>query len=165
MVYKRNIITMDWTDRNHGDQYLARRKSLTPHGVDFTPKLGLSLYRLEPGKRAFPAHYHSANDEAILVLDGSGSLRHGADIIPLAQGDYIHLAAGSGQAHQVINDGDGPLDYLCFSTMIAPEVCVYPDSNKVGVLTGAAPGGDPAMRQLVAFLKNTPVDYWEGEGD
>lgn len=164
MVYKRNIISAEWTDSNHGEQFAVRRKSLTPHGAGFAPRLGMSLYRLEPGKRAFPAHYHMANDEAILVLDGRGSLRLGNEMIPLEQGDYIHLPAGQAVAHQVINDSDGPLDYLCLSSMIAPEIMVYPDSGKIGVMAGAAPGGDPKARLLSRFLKDVPVDYWDGEG-
>ncbi|MDA5194661.1 cupin domain-containing protein [Govanella unica] len=163
MVYKRNIITTEWTKREHDATYRSQRKSLTPKGVGFTPKLGLSLYRLAPGKRAFPAHYHTANDEAILILDGSGSLRWGDNSIPLAQGDYIHLAAASGIAHQVINDSDSPLNYLCFSTMIEPEITIYPESDKIGITAGCAPGGDPNHMTHAAFLKNNPVDYWDGE--
>lgn len=163
MVYKRNLITIDWTTAEHGDRYAVRRKSLTPNGVDFTPKLGLSLYRLEPGKRAFPAHYHMANDEAILVLDGCGTLRIGDREVPLRQGDYVHLPAGATAAHQVINDSERPLDYLCMSSMIDPEILVYPDSEKIGVVAGAAPGGDALARLMNSYLRNAPVDYWDGE--
>lgn len=31
----------------------------------------------------------------------------------------------------MINTSDAPLRYLCFSTMVAPDVMVHPDSNKV----------------------------------
>ncbi|WP_272491495.1 hypothetical protein [Corallococcus exercitus] len=41
---------------------------------------------------------------------------------------------------------------------------MYPDSKKVGVFAGAAPGGDKASRTLHAYLPlAAEVDYWEGE--
>jgi uncharacterized cupin superfamily protein len=56
------------------------------------------------------------------------------------------------------------LEYICFSTMIAPEVAEYPDSGKIGVIAGSAPGGDKARRSLFLFYKkDRDVDYYEGE--
>lgn len=59
--------------------------------------------------------------------------------------------------------GENDLDYLMLSTMNEPDAILYPDSNKVGVMAGAAPGGNKAERTLSAFFLNTPVDYWQGE--
>ncbi|HBT01541.1 MAG TPA: cupin, partial [Citreicella sp.] len=40
----------------------------------------------------------------------------------------------------------------------------YPDSGKITVFAGAAPGGDKAARRIAAsFLQEDAVDYWEGE--
>jgi hypothetical protein len=36
-------------------------------------KLGCSLYEVPLGRRAWPCHYHRANEEAIHVLYGSGT--------------------------------------------------------------------------------------------
>jgi hypothetical protein len=36
-------------------------------------KLGYSLYEVPLGRRAWPCHYHHANEEAIYVLYGSGT--------------------------------------------------------------------------------------------
>jgi hypothetical protein len=49
------------------------------------------------------------------------------------------------------------------STMVEPEVCEYPDSGKVGIWAGAAPGAaqPPSFH---AFLRSEQeVDYWDGE--
>jgi hypothetical protein len=48
--------------------------------------------------------------------------------------------------------------------MIEPEVTVYPDSNKIGIFVGAAPGGPKEKRTLANSLRaDAEVDYWEGE--
>ena len=42
---------------------------------------------------------------------------------------------------------------------------VYPDSGKVGVVVGAAPGGPEEKRTLSGlFRQEDGVDYYEGEG-
>ena len=163
MVYKRNLQQMDWVEMGHGSRFGHTRKTLTPFEEAELPKFGLSLYRLEPGKRAFPFHEHSANDEGILVLRGSGVLRYGDDEIALQADDYVHLPAASGKAHQVINNSDALLEYFCFSSMALPEVVYYPDSNKLGsIRPGTSETGRFSGRRA-AFLHHDPLDYWEGE--
>jgi hypothetical protein len=64
------------------------------------------------------------------------------------------ILAGSGE--HPLRAGDGPLRYLALSTMIEPEVVVYPDSKKVGVLSRSQ-GLASVHRQDAA------VDCYEGE--
>jgi len=83
--------------------------------------------------------------------------------IEISKGDYITCPAGSG-AHQIINTSDKTLRYLCFSTMIEPDVIVYPDSNKIGIFVDSAPGGPKKKRTLHKYLRgDAEVDYWDGE--
>ena len=63
-----------------------------------------------------------------------------------------------------INTSDSELIYLCLSTMIKPEVMLYPDSDKIGVMTGSAPGGTKTSESFKAFYKKeSDVDYHDGE--
>ena len=50
--------------------------------------LGVSWFEIQPGKKAFPFHYHLANDEAVFVLEGEGVLRSGEEETPLRPRDY-----------------------------------------------------------------------------
>ena len=51
---------------------------------------------------------------------------------------------------------------LIVSEMTAPEVAVYPDSEKIGVF-GRAPGA-PRRGALEAFFAlESAVDFWHGE--
>jgi hypothetical protein len=53
---------------------------------------------------------------------------------------------------------------MCFSTMVAPEVMVYPDSNKVGIFGGSSPGGPKERRTFSKFLEaGAEVGYYKGE--
>ena len=162
MAYKRNVNEMGWAEMGHGERFHSQRKILTPLDQAYVPKLGVSLFRLRPGKCSFPFHEHMANDEAILVTRGRGTLRYGDEQIALAEGDYVHLPAASGNAHHVINTSAEDLEYYCFSSMALPEVVLYPDSNKIGMAASKA-SAKGERELMVAFLRKELVDYWEGE--
>ena len=161
MIYKRNLNELQWSEMRHGERFLHQRKTLTPFSEPYMPKLGISLYRVQPGKRAFPFHEHLANDEAILVTKGTGTLRYGDEEIPLVEGDYVHLPAGSGTAHQVINTSGADLEYFCLSNIGTPEVVRYPDSNKLAAYSFTKNGTE--LKRSGAILCNEPVDYWHDE--
>lgn len=163
MVYKRNVNDLEWTEMGHGERFHFQRKSLTPIKEAYVPKLGMSLFKLKPGKRSFPAHEHLGNDEAILVTSGHGTLRYGSEEIPLRPGDYVHLPAASGRAHQMRNTGSTDLEYYCLSSFVVPEVVVYPDSNKIAAIgpSGVNAAGEPA--RIAEWFRRDPVQYWDGE--
>jgi uncharacterized cupin superfamily protein len=162
MVYKQNLAEMNWAEMDRSARFSHRRKMLTPVAEAYAPKLGITLYKLQAGKRAGPYHAHSANDEAILVTKGTGTLRYGDEEIPMREGDYVHLPAASGRAHQMINTSDEDLEYFCTSSMVRPDVVIYPDSNKLAAdFPTANEDGKPARR--FAVMRHETVDYWDGE--
>ncbi|MCA9562777.1 MAG: methyltransferase domain-containing protein, partial [Myxococcales bacterium] len=127
-------------------------------------KLGCSRFVLWPGEPAYPRHFHTANEEAVFVLSGQLEVRCGAETYLLSAGDYVTFNAGPSHAHSCRCASQEPVDFLCLSTMIHPEVAVYPDSKKVGVLVGAAPGGPKEKRTLTTWFRlDDQVDYWDGE--
>lgn len=153
---------LEWSEQSHGDRFGYQRKQLGAAAGG--EKIGCSLYEAPSGKKAFPRHYHLTNEEAIYILEGRGTLRIGDGEVILSRGDYMALPAGEAWAHQVVNDSQGPLRYLCFSTMAEPDIMVYPDSEKVGIFGGAAPGGRKAKRTFSKFLSTeAEVGYYEGE--
>jgi uncharacterized cupin superfamily protein len=117
--------------------------------------LGVSWFELQPGKKAFPFHFHLANDEAVFILEGEGVLRLGDAEHPLRAGDYVGFNPGP-PGHQIVNRSEAPLRFLAISTMQEPEVAVYPDSKKVGVL---------ARRQgmMSVHKQGDAVDYYLDE--
>ena len=162
MAYKRNLAEMEWTALDHSARFSHHRKMLTPVMEAYAPKLGITLYKLEAGKRAGPFHAHSANDEAILVTRGTGTLRYGDEEIAMKEGDYVHLPAASGRAHQMINTSEAPLEYFCLSSMVQPDVVIYPDSNKIATAFRTTTA-DGQMARAFSVMRHETVDYWDGE--
>ncbi len=164
-VNHRNVVNendLEWGEQSRGESFSHRRKALgaAAHGE----KLGCSLYEIPPGRKAWPYHYHCANEEAIYVLEGSGTLRVGEREVAISQGDYVALPVGEAYAHQVSNTSGKSLRYLCLSTMVEPDILVYPDSGKVGLFAGSAPGGPKERRYLHKYLEeDAEVGYFDGE--
>lgn len=160
-----NITACDdlaWSHTEQGDHFAAKRKSLS--AATGARELGCSLYELPPGKSAWPMHAHMGNEEAVFVLEGSGTLRHANGESAISAGDYLSFPRGKDHAHQIVNTSDSPLRYLCISTMNEPDIGWYPNSRKFGLFAGSAPGGDQSKRSVQAFLpEGAQVEYWEGE--
>jgi uncharacterized cupin superfamily protein len=130
--------------------------------------IGCSHFELPPGKTAFPFHFHSALEEAIYVLEGTGRMRLGADTVEVRAGDYIAFPPGPDAAHALTNTGAGPLRYLAISGPASPaslDICVYPDSNKVAYAAGVDPVKGPRGGAWIMGLhaQQAPCDYYAGE--
>ena len=118
-------------------------------------KLGYNLTAVPPGKRAFPFHCHHLNEEMFYVIEGSGEVRIGEESFTIRAGDIIACPPGGHElAHQIINTGAGELKYLAVSTMEGPEVCEYPDSGKIAVLS-------ESIRYINRL--DSQAGYWDGE--
>lgn len=160
---RRNIVNLDElapSETRQGRHRWARRTLGEAAGGR---QLGCSHMVLPPGAVSFPFHSHAANEEAIYVLAGRGTLRLGGERLAVRPGDWIALPCGPEHAHQLVNDSDGPLEYLCVSTMRPVDVWIYPDSDKIG-FGAAPPGGGRADRYLVKYVRaGSAVDYWDGE--
>ena len=157
-----NLSDLKLSSRSKGKRFGWKRAQLG--AAAGAKRIGCSMYELPPGRQSFPYHYHCANEEAIFVLEGEGTMRLAGRRIRIRRGDYVALLVGEQGAHQVINISKRPLRYLCISTMIEPEVGIYPDSGKIGIFAGTAPGGPPAARTMRTYLRAKPeADYWDGE--
>ena len=123
--------------------------------------LGASLFELEPGSAAFPLHYHLGNEEMLIVVAGTVSLRTLDGERALAEGEVVALPRGEAGAHQVINRGAEPARILIVSEMRAPDVVVRPESNKISAF-GRPPGALGEGFHDVYFRRDA-VELWDGE--
>lgn len=103
---------------------------------------GLRRQEIGPGRRATPAHTHTAEEEFFVVLGGSGLCWLDGEIFAVGAGDCLLCLAG-GPAHSLIAGPDG-LDVLVFGTRAETEACWLP-------------------RAGVAWLGPTWVDVGNGE--
>lgn len=124
-------------------------------------KLGASIDVVPPGKRTCPYHFHYAQEEMFIVLEGEGTLRVAGEMIPIRAGDVITIPPGPEYPHHILNTSDAPLKYLSVSTMELPEVCEYPDSGKY--LTDVGRNGGPLVADGRMHRVDSDLDYWDGE--
>ncbi len=124
--------------------------------------LGASVYVLGPSQKSFPYHFHHANEEMLIVLEGDVTVRTPDGEHAASAGDSLIFSKGPGGAHQVINDSGSPARILMVSTMVEPEIAEYPDSGNIGVFAGRAPG-ESGKANLSRFIDGSAVvDYFEG---
>jgi uncharacterized cupin superfamily protein len=112
--------------------------------------LGGSVYEFGPGERNGPYHYELGNEECLLVLAGTPTLRHPEGREVLAVGDMVAFPEGPAGAHQLINEAAAVARVLILSTRREPYGCAYPDSGKLSTAAGV-------------FRLADAVDYWDGE--
>jgi uncharacterized cupin superfamily protein len=117
---------------------------------------GISVYELPPVQAICPYHYECGEEEWLLVLEGTPTLRHPEGSERLEPWDVVFFEKGPAGAHGIRNETDQPVRVLMFSTVVIPTATVYPDSDKVGVWTG-----DPEIDMTVR--RESKVDYFDGE--
>jgi uncharacterized cupin superfamily protein len=154
--------SLEWESRERGETAF-RRKQPSDVVADGDPDLGCSLYELPAGGKSWPYHYHEGNAEALYVLAGEGQIRLDGEHHRVEGGSYVHLPAGEGSAHRVVNDSVEPLRYLAVSTMREPDVTVYPDSGTIGVFAGSPPGGREERTVSGYYCRDDDVSYPDGE--
>ena len=118
--------------------------------------IGGSMYEVEPGDRLWPYHTHHANEEWVIVIRGTPTLRTHEGEQELAEGDVVAFPRGKQGAHQVVNRTETPIRVLMLSTLIAPDVVEYLDSGKIGARSVAG--------ERIIFARPGPeLEYWEAE--
>ncbi|MGD2042795.1 MAG: cupin domain-containing protein [Acidimicrobiia bacterium] len=124
--------------------------------------LGASVYLMKPGQKSFPYHFHHGNEEMLIVLEGSVTVRTPDGEQVATRGDAMSFATGHTGAHQLVNHTDEDARVLMMSTMVSPEIVEYPDSGNVGVFAERAPE-DPESGLRAILDGGAVVDYFEGE--
>ena len=85
-----------------------------------------------PGRSRLRSHWHAREDEIFYVLEGTGTLRYGEDLVPLSPGDCVSCPAGTKVAHQIANTGATDLLYLAIGPNDPHEVCGYTNKTLSG---------------------------------
>lgn len=149
-----NMNELDGKKKNGLDKYEYTKYEVTKR-EDFS-QCYICFYEIEPGKSAFPKHYHKYNTECFYILSGTGALETKEEIINIKSGDIIVFPCGEAGTHKITNiSDDEKLTYIDFDTTNSPDIIKYVDSGKIGVIEHNISS---------SFYKETnQVDYYEGE--
>jgi uncharacterized cupin superfamily protein len=98
---------------------------------------GVNLTRLEPKAISSVRHSHTKQDEFLYVLQGRPTLRTDEGTTQLAPGMCAGFRAGSGNAHQLVNETNEDVVYLEIGDRTPGEEVIYPDDDlQLGVVDG-----------------------------
>ena len=152
-----NIEKPDFDEPREQEGFRAQRARLSRQAG--AQRLGLSLWEVPAGEAAYPYHAHLTEEELVIVLAGSPSLRTPDGWRELEQGEVVSFPRGEHGAHQVVNRTEDTVRFLAFSPSGEPDVVLQPDSGKIGAFERRPDGG--GLRAI--FRTADAVDYWEGE--
>ncbi len=71
-------------------------------------KLGAGFDILAPGQIGCPYHFHHAQEEMFILLQGEGTLRVAGEAVPIRAGDVITIPPGPEYPHHIVNTSDAP---------------------------------------------------------
>lgn len=113
-----------------------RRNSTRLGGALGAERTGLSVYELPPGQAIGPYHYEEPEEEWLLVVSGTPTLRHPGGETQLAPLDIVFFPAGPDGAHLVRNTSESIARVAMFSSAgAAAGAVVYPDSDTIWMWT------------------------------
>jgi len=153
-----NVFDGVW-DEGGDDPRASRERVLG--GLLGAARWGATVYELLPGRTLWPYHWHVGEEEWLLVLAGTPTLRTPDGERVLRPWDVAVFVRGPDGAHQVRNDAGEAVLLVMLSSISDPEISVYPDSGKIGASGGWSWGDDVRVR-----LRNRPeanLDYYDGE--
>jgi uncharacterized cupin superfamily protein len=110
---------------------------------------GCTVYELAPGEET-RYHWHVGEEEWLVVLAGAPTLRTPRGEEVLKPWDATCFARGELGAHQLRNDSAESARFALFSSVSDPEVCVYPDEGRTGVVAGWS---RPAARLIRGWVQ------------
>ncbi len=115
-------------------------------------RLGYRLARIPPGNASSPLHWHTAEEELFVVLEGTATLVTPAGRAHIVVGDCIAFPTALSGAHKIVNDTSETCEILMIASVDRNDVCSYPDSAKV------------LVRATALMVRDHPeLDYWDGE--
>jgi uncharacterized cupin superfamily protein len=98
-------------------------------------RTGLSVYELPPGQAVGPYHYEDPQEEWLLVVSGTPTLRHPGGEDRLEPWDLVFFPSGPAGAHLVRNNSESTARVAMFSSVTAVGAVVYPDSDMIQLFT------------------------------
>ena len=96
---------------------------------------GVNRTRLLPGAHSSMRHAHAKQDEFVYVLEGRPLLHTNDGATRLEPGMCAGFAAGTGDAHHLVNDTAADVVYLEIGDRTSGESVEYPDDNLKLVMT------------------------------
>ena len=110
----------------------AREKRVLGDPLGLT-HFGVNLVRLPPGAASALRHWHSLEDEFVMVLEGEATLVTNAGERVLGPGMAAGFPAGKPDGHHLVNRGNRDVVYLEVGDRRPGDEVAYPDDDLAAV--------------------------------
>lgn len=90
-------------------------------------QFGVNLVELQPGAASSQRHWHSHEDEFVMIVSGELVLVTDEGETPMRAGDCAAFPAGKPNGHHLINRGWGPGVFLCVGSRMPGNSTICPD--------------------------------------
>lgn len=90
-------------------------------------QFGVNLVELQPGAASSQRHWHSHEDEFVMMVSGELVLVTDEGETIMRAGDCAAFPAGKPNGHHLVNRSWGPGVFLCVGARIPGDSAVYPD--------------------------------------
>jgi uncharacterized cupin superfamily protein len=92
---------------------------------------GANLVTLAPGAWSSQRHWHSAEDEMVVMLSGEAVLIENGGETIMRPGDIATFKAGVANGHHLVNRSGAPVTFLAIGTdRPVEDACHYPDIDQ-----------------------------------
>jgi uncharacterized cupin superfamily protein len=108
-------------------EMMAGRSSLRLGEAGGLTQFGVNLVTLAPGAMSSLRHWHMAEDEFVLVTEGTCTMVTDAGETEMGPGDCAAFPAGRADGHHFLNRTDRPARFLVIGSKAAREVATYSD--------------------------------------
>jgi len=137
-----------WEKAFKGERYGMEFQVLSHFGGG--SQITVCMEVLPAGRQANQPHYHLLEEEHVLVLEGTMTVRLGDKSHVVGAGSYVCFPAGQKVGHSLFNHSTEPCRYLVIGNPQAHDVAVFPETGRVSVrLTGES------------YRKAHTMEYWE----
>ena len=115
-----HVEAMAWKEQRGLDGKSYRFKDLSGQHI------GVFIEELPPGSPSSMHHFHTLEEEHVMILEGEATLILGDEESVVTAGDHIWFGANVEVAHHFENRGNRVCRYLVFGERTADDVVIYP---------------------------------------
>ena len=90
-------------------------------------QFGVNLVELQPGAASSQRHWHSHEDEFVMMVSGELVLVTDEGETLMRAGDCAAFPAGKPNGHHLVNRSWGPGVFLCVGARVKEDQATYPD--------------------------------------
>jgi uncharacterized cupin superfamily protein len=153
-----NVYDSDWDVERGSHEAKARMLHLGRRlGGEL---LGATVFELDPGVRGI-LHLHHGNEEWVLVLEGTPTVRTPNGERTLQRGDVEVFRRGPDGSHAISNQANSTCRFVVLSSMNHPDVVEYPDAGVIGAIVGDAPTAGRDAPFEAFFPDDAAIGYAE----